>query len=491
MKEIKSILNVLEMPNIEREPLLGDVLSDGDSLIQKLARNISGNAYSSDRDAATDLYGPLYKKHNFEALKSKVKHRALATLLVTELKNEHRNSREAMQHRLHKMLVQVNLLLAFGERPAGIKLLEKLSVYADEYSFTELQLIATRLLRSHSWFVGDATSYRRQTRKLQKLSNIIEREFLGEEIYQTATQPFVTSKAKQHRLTQTFKVSLSTYRRLRSTADSYTLTVNWYKLHVAALEHNNEYTQVAKECDSAIEYVKSQKYFYSKKLLVHFLLSKCEALLLMQKNAEVLKLVPGLRDLIPRHNPNRIIVERYAFLAHLRSFHFEEASQILEQIGPSLESTVLEQRKEEWALLRAYLNLIRHLAEGRKGNTGAFNFSPEALKHLSKDKLGNNIAVLVLEAVCAIVSRHFDTLNMIDKKIDNYLYRHLHTSKEYRRTAAFLKLLRILIKEDYNKEKIAAKTRRYATVLNNTEMLPEPTEILFYEKLWELLFASL
>ena len=80
----------------------------------------------------------------------------------------------------------------------------------------------------------------------------------------------------------------------------------------------------------------------------------------------------------------------------------------------------------------------------------------------------------------------------LDKSIDNYLYRHLHANRDYRRTTTFLKMLRIAIKEELVKESVTVKTRKHAASLSKVRSGSlEPVEIFPYDQLWGLVLNTL
>ncbi len=487
MKEIKSILNVLESPFIDKEPLLDDYLTDQKSLISKLAYNVSTDKYTTDTEAGRDLYGKIFNKHTFEGLKSKTRQRALTTLLVSELKPEHQNTREALQHKLLKMLVQANLLLPFGARPTGAKLLNKVILTSKQYSFTELELHATHLLRSHYWFVGDKKQYDKLTLSLDRLTDLLSKEHSGENLYFTTTQAFVNSNAKRAHLSHLFKKSLRSFSVLHKSTTSYSLTINWYKLRVAHFEHEGTAHEVIKECDKVISYMQSKTYFYSQKVYVHFLLAKSGALLQLQRYDELIKLVDILRELIPLRNPNRIIVERHAFLANLRAMELREAYRIINETQKTLQICILPHVKEEWLLFKRYADVITAIKTKRR-----ITPTPLAKISSSKDKLGTNLSALILDAVYCIVMKDYPMLATVDKKLDNYLYRYLNQAKGYKRSIALLKLLRIIIKEDYDKKAISLKARTHIQYLNSCTSLDlEPIEIITYEQLWAFVLDNL
>ncbi len=489
MKELKSILTVTQSEFIVKESLLDD-FSTKNSLISQLIDNTLRTDIQSDQEAAVLLYGKNYDKHAFEELKSKVKHRALTSLLVYDIRNDEQHVREAMQHKLNKMLAQANLLLFFGSRSAGVRLLLKINALASKYLFNETRLISTHMLRSHYWFVGDKPKYKQASIQLSKLLIILRDEYYGEDLYNTTTMPYVKSSAKKTHLAKSFRNAISQITNLKHLADSYSLQTNMYRLKVSYYQLLDDHKDAIKECGRASAFLDKKHELSSPRLSAFFLLSKCESLLFLRRYDEAVKATDRLRKLIPAKNPSRIIVERLAFLSHIQSLNIFEADKIYKEVQRLPSFTMASDRqREEWLLYKMYLDLVKSMTSR---NIDPINYQTE-LKINSMDKHGNHLAFLILECLSTLLRKDYNAFSTTDKKIDNYLYRHLNRSAENKRSATFLKMIRIAIKDECVKEVIVQKTSKplsYLSIKDSSTFL-EPIEIIPYDMLWNLLIKAI
>jgi hypothetical protein len=80
-----------------------------------------------------------------------------------------------------------------------------------------------------------------------------------------------------------------------------------------------------------------------------------------------------------------------------------------------------------------------------------------------------------------------------DKTLDNYLYRYLGRSNEHKRTVVFLRLLRIVIREDLDKKRIVRMAEKHSRSFASHALSShvEPFEIVPYEQLWSALLGAL
>ena len=491
MKELKSILSVLSSDFLEHSQLLSGTLVKEQSLVKRIIAIAGETEAITDQDAAKRVYGTPYNKHAFETLKSHVKQRALANLLICDIKPKGPYSREAVQFKLLKMIAQADLLLAFGARPTAIKQLQKVQLTAKRYSFNELLLLSSHALRKHFWFYGMVKAYRDIVRKMDATLKVLEDEYKGEQFYETATMPFVKSKAKQLNQVRAMKKAIDQIKKIKSLPNSYSLKIHLYKLNVSYSQVIEDNLGVVTECQRAIKFLRSTKANYSLKLHAHFFFAHCESLFAMKKYDELIEHLSILRELITDKNPNRLAVERLAFLSFLRTQQLDKAEVTLTTVHnlTSLAS-VLKRHKEEWLLYREYLGLASRIY-----TNDSKRFKPREkgqLQEVSKDKLGSNVAILILDCCRLLLERDYKELEKIDKKIDNYLYRHLNKEPDLKRSATILKMFRVAIHEEGHPERTKAKVGQYLpTIHSNVNTVYDSIEVIPYDKIWSLLLKRL
>jgi hypothetical protein len=491
MNELKSILSTLSSTHLREEPTLESLDTQKESLLAKLYLNTQKKTYANEREAAKDIYGENFDMPAFHQLKSKLKQRALKTLLLRDIITVDINPREAAKHRLLRSYVEANLLLGFGARNYAMKLIEKIAKEAREYYVYDVDLMCSEFMRTHYWFTDDKKKFDQTNKHLAKIIEILRQEYRAEELYQRGMLPHVSSLAKRPDLLKTIHHSLKEIRSMTCYGESYVIPSHYFQLRLVYLDQKGDFEQISTECQTALQFFRRKKAFASKALIGTFLMSECEALIFQRKYSSAFHLLADMRNSIAAESFNSLIVERFGFLTYLNIPDLRNARKLIKDILSSkLYSKSRPMQQEEWLLLDGYMNLREALDQNNKGVV----LAPisHSLPLRSKDKLGSNITIVLYECLRAIVQRNFEEILRCDKGLDNYLYRYLNGKPGYKRTIYFMKMLRILIKEDFDLVKVKKKTDRFLKLLQirDAKNVLEPIEIIPYEELWELLIRQ-
>ncbi len=485
MNEIKDILTVLESPHLETQKTLEAF--EKDSLIGRLAEGIAASRYSSDREAAQDLYGEIFEKRSFQILKSKLKQRALNTLLLSDIKSRENNPRDAMKHDLARQLVEANLLLSFGSRSTGIKILQKVMAGSEHYLLNQTYMQSMLLLRAHYWFMGNKNMYDELSLRLERTLKIIGAEKRAEELFYLSSISFSNSRSISATPAAAVHRSAKEIERFRTFAkESYIIASNDFKLHILDFQVHNRHDQVIAKCDEALTWFRKRAHLKNLPLNIYFLFAKCEAQFYLHEYPKMLRSLDELRKILPERSSNRIIIERLAFMAYMHLGNNDACQNILKKVRSDRNISIFlnANNEAEWLLYAAF-------AEIAATKITASPVFTVPLPKKSKDKEGMNISVLVCEASRSILSKNYSRLLLLDKRIDNYIYRYLTSRKIHRRSLLFLKMLRIVIRKEFDKLAIEKQTEKLLHSLRQSPASFDFVEIIPYERLWELFMKNL
>ena len=485
MNDIKDIIKVLESVHLEKQKTLD--LFDKDSLIARLANGIAASKYTTDREAAQDLYGTLFEKRSFQILKSKLKQRALNTLLVCDIKSRENNPHDAMKHDLSRQLVEANLLLSFGSRATGVKILQKVMAGSSHYLLNQIYMQSVIQLRAHYWFTGNKKMYDDLSTRLERTLEVIAAEKHAEELFCDASIAFSNSRSISATPAAAVHRSAKEIERYRKfSKESYIIAFNDFNLHILDFQVHNRHEEVIAKCDEALAYFRKRPHLESIPLKIYFLFAKCEAQFYRREFHRMLRSLEQLRKMLPARSSNRIIVERLAFMAYMHIGNDEACAAILERVrtDSNISAFLKGNNESEWELFAAFAEIAA--AKGRRG----FEFT-STLPKKSKDKEGMNISVLVCQTSRCILSKDYARLLLLDKGMDNYIYRYLTSRKIHRRSLLFLKMLRIVIRKEFDKAAIEKQTEKNLKLLRESPFSFDFVEIVPYERLWELLMKSL
>jgi len=491
MKELKEILSVLNSKHLEKLPVLGENEGINNSLQARLIDGIVNSKYNTDQEAAKDLYGKLYEKHRYELLKSKLKQRALSSLLLHEIKDPEASPRDAMRVHLQRQIVSANLLLLFGKRTIGVKLLNKILSLSSDFLLNDCSIEALFLLRSHYWYSGDTAMHRKISRLLREQIAVLNAEAQAEEIYQSVTIEHAKSTAYEDSpLSKLKRASIDVNRLKKYLSTSYVVRINTIKLQIAYYQLNRQYAKVAKECEKALVFLNMDRAFRYDPLSIYFLLNQCEAFFLNGNPDKMFICIDELRRLIGETTANRFAVERVSFFANIHTLKYDDAEKILDNVDIK-KLPLLPHQLIEWQLFRAYIEIIKYATNIATNRTiDSYNLRSIKLPHLTKDKHGSNISILICDVILNILLSEHVKIIKLDKKLDNYIYRHLTDASYNKRPVIFLKMLRILIKENNDKVRIETKVKKLMEELhlNHSHSF---VEIMPFEELWKLLMQAI
>jgi len=380
--------------------------------------------------------------------------------------------------------------LLFGARSAGVELLSKMLNISSTFVLTDCSIQTLSYLRSHYWYVGDTTSFEKASKQLDAFLVVHSAEIKAEELFQKATIGYSQSSPNKGIKRKRIESGLKEFKRLNKyLPKSYIIQVYKFKLEMAYYQAANAHTKVAIECEKAIRYFEKDKIFRNDPFSIYFLLNQCEAFFLGGNFEKMFGCVTELRKLIGIKASNRAAVEIVFFYANVYTGRYDEAEHVLDEINIQ-KMPVLPHQFVEIKLFRAYLILLRYLIIAKKSSSDQLALKSLSLPPLSRDKHGSNISILICSTVRNILLKEHSNLLKLDKKLDNYIYRYLNNDSINERSVIFLKMLRVVIKEDFDRSQIEQKTKlllvklRKSTALSFVEVVP-------YETLWLLLLEVL
>lgn len=211
------------------------------------------------------------------------------------------------------------------------------------------------------------------------------------------------------------------------------------------------------------------------------------------------KQIASARLQITPESMHELKLVEYAIKLGLRTKNYEFAYREFVALDKGSINRLLAPRHAEyWVILEAAINLLLISGEItpdkswpvlRKFRTAKFiNNVPS----FGREKRGVNIQILVIQALYFIVLSRYDAMMDRTDALNAYCKRYLKND-ENRRNDAFFKLLLIVIKVNFNRQR-AVEKGKYTfgklkdttdwSNLNNTEIIP-------YEDLWHILLKNL
>lgn len=211
------------------------------------------------------------------------------------------------------------------------------------------------------------------------------------------------------------------------------------------------------------------------------------------------KQISSARTLVVENTINDLRLSDFAILLGLRTGNYEFAYREFVAVNQRKINRLLTPRHQEhWVILEACINLLIFAGEIkpaedwpklRRFRAGSFL---NKVTTSARNKKGENIQILILQALLSIVRKKYDAVFDRTAALDAYCNRYLKDDENLRNNC-FFKLLTITTQCGFNRRKTQKKGEqtfkrlKAATdysKLNNTELIP-------YEKLWEILLNHL
>ena len=107
----------------------------------------------------------------------------------------------------------------------------------------------------------------------------------------------------------------------------------------------------------------------------------------------------------------------------------------------------------------------------------------------SKDKAGTNISILIAQAIILLVEKRYEEFSKRVKALETYRYRHLNKNDMLQRGKVFIKMLELIPRADFHRERVVWRSRELRKQLDippeKMSIRNSDIEVIPYEHLWE------
>lgn len=179
---------------------------------------------------------------------------------------------------------------------------------------------------------------------------------------------------------------------------------------------------------------------------------------------------------------------------------YTRAAELFNMAIKHKQFTVLrDTRRETWHILGAYLYIMQKLTntelpEGIVPKVKSSKFRND-IKDFSHDKMGMNIAILAAEVLLDFVEGKDDELWERISALEKYRERYLRNNEDTHRSQLFIKVLAILSKYNYDRDKFLEKAEPYLAEMRQAPLQlsnqAHELEIVPYEQLVHAIAAQL
>lgn len=437
----------------------------------------------------------------FRKRKSDLTRRLIDSLFLVDLKESHYNDYQAAYYKCHQEWAAIKILLGKQARQTAIYLGEKLLNEARKYEFVDICVSISQILRYHHATRNKDTGqfeYYNNLFKAYKLKQNAEQEveeaYLVLKLFNTANVKGEDVKEKAEELYAGVKATLARY-------NTHNLHLCGYLLRSAIYTSVNDYEQTIEVCEEAIDFFEQKPFqsqiplqvFYYQQLVCHTQLKQFE---------EGKTIAQKCLDVLEEGSFNWFKYYETYFILCLYTGEYTQAKRIfLKATAHSHFKNMPDHISEMWKIYEAYLHyLIKinklELQEEDKKKLSAFRLGKfmNETPIFSQQKRGANIAILSIQICYYLADQNYDKVAERIESLRMYRFRYLNQDDNFR-SNCFLKMLVIIPKGNYYKQRVQYRVKRYLRELKKSPLerahQAHQVEIIPYEDLWEMILDTL
>jgi len=204
-------------------------------------------------------------------------------------------------------------------------------------------------------------------------------------------------------------------------------------------------------------------------------------------------------DLLNVKGVNRLVLTKNYMVLSFRTENYSEAFHLYQKtVGSNLWRKAAKQLKEPWELYGAYLFFLNEIKvlNVPDGSFKDFRMARffNSLDFLNKDKIGYNLAILILQVIYFLKKKNYDRVLDHLESLKSYNYRYLRKN-ESARSQYFVKMLLTLSEGNFHLEAVKRKSSKWSMKLNkekssvsNEELR---AELIPYNVLWKIILDQL
>lgn len=479
--QLVKLIEKLGHPSVS--PLVN--LNDENSLETKLCRHLE-NRPLSDEEAIDLLYGDPKKRDAFKMLKSRLKKKLYNQLFF--LQHENINESRVEEINCNKILLQADILVLTGnfdlaekQVKKGIKLAKKsgltssivagLEIYSKALSRggRSLHLFDECQKELHEYYI--ILDYERKAASLFNEMSLKMRLGVSWRMEVLDQLEYVTVQLKEY----------------WNKSGSSKLFWQYHKLKMIHFELTGNFL-------SQIDFIKETNTYYQKGLIKpeYFPLNFNKyalvyAYLRCKKYEEGITTALEFKSEVHNYSHNWFSNMENLFLLYVHSKQYKNAGDILKQVFNSqFFNKVIPYQHETWLLFANFYQLLAI-------ESLPFNTKVKITANATIDKRGQHVWLIILNFLKLLKQENDELLYRDAERIRKYMGRYLD-SKSDPRNKLFLKLLLLVVKEEFDPIRCKQKSRYLFNKLSQLSPAGDAyaeVEIVPFEHLWEFILNIL
>lgn len=492
MEHIKELVNIINKRKLSQiEAFDKSLISRKDTLFSKLYDGIANGIITTDEEAIFELYGSKKDAVSYRKLKSRFKNRLLNTLYFIDINNntEVNSSKRAYFDCMNRLYLS-NILLRYAEnRSASIHLILDNYSVAKKYNFFDILKEYSYKLLVFYGMTGEEKKYNEEHIAYQQYTKEYELEQKVQLIYTKVFLIVHYNKKSQEQKEKEIKQCAEDVKTISNESKSLVVYFIYIRTLLFYYEILGNNKKINDACD---EYLKKYSNYYSSILSENYLntiyIYKLKSLFELRNYDDALTLI---EEIIPTSKGvSYLAVKEFKIKIFLNNIEIENAKNILHRVQIDTQykhaNTAL---KERWFIYNAYTEFLENYK-----TDGNYKFSLAKFVNdvtmTAQDKSGFNLAARILSILFYIGRNDLDNAMQHIESLRAYQTRYLKDEINIR-SNLFIKLLSTMERKSFNYKNLDHQKEYLVLKENYKNQILNESEIIFYDKLWEMLLDIL
>ena len=503
IERLKELVHVISKTKVQNIEIIGNSNLPPSSLLQRLYDGINTEAFTTDEEAAMELYGSDPNNSNYKQLKYHLEQRLLNTLFFIDVNQPKYKSFQKAYYSCHINMARTSILFGKAASKTAVSLAERTIRNALKFEITSVIVDLSRYLKIYYANHGKGNKkYVYYKKMLRENLDLLNAEIIAEDYYQNIVAHHSHSKTINKIILEDAIEGEKVLRDLIKDKQSYKLYLYSYLVFCLRYELENKYEKVIEICEDAIHHFEHGLASKINIAVFTFLVKLIGYNTNLNRHKEAKIAAEKAIKLVPTGCKNWYVVMNYYVLLSLHSKDYVKAYEIVSKaLKHKFFKNLTESEREVWRVFEAYVNYLIHIGKIDLEDIKLISVKKfKVYKFLnqvptfSKDKQGLNVAILIIQLLFLLKNKQYD--RMIDRTdaLNQYCYKYLQKNSSFR-SNCFMKMLIKIVDAHFHKTAVKRKTDSFFQKLKShpLEVSSETSEIeiIPYEHLWEYAMESL
>ncbi|TAE68674.1 MAG: hypothetical protein EAZ85_13960 [Bacteroidetes bacterium] len=503
METLKSLIQIVTQKRVKKVELFDEDSRNKSSHYYALFHGIHQEKYTSDQDAAKDIYACDASEKKYLILKTRLKQKLMNTIFFLDPEeNESVSALDLIRQDCEKIIFQAKTLLLCEAGEISVALIEKNLKKAQDNHLTDIVLESAKILADYYLKKGQKTDFNNHNNMVAKYSKMLFYENEAHHQWKNIEFEYKKENTTNDILLESLKNFLNWWEDKKENLEGK-LKIYYDQTSFLYSKISQKHEDVTSFFKKQFEIVQNNPEQFSKNDVLSWELEKANHLLNFKKFDDfksVFKTEKNIEEI-----PLNFWIEQqeYKFMAALYQQNYAEGNAIFQEThNENRFKKISEDKKEFWYVAASILHYFHKQEKIPNSKTissaNKINFRYqlflEYAPEYQRSKRGLHVMLMTIQILFYIERLEF---TQIQKRLINLNeYCRLYPKKDGNfRSECFINMVNILEKNDFKYYPTKKATEELLTELENTPIDYRGTfrniEVIPYEHLWSLIMEKI